>query len=244
MRVSEWDVDCLQFQGVIELAPIGGDHVGGGTEASGLLELRHDLTSREAGFGPTRVLGVSEYAFQVLADLDGFLEKPGPVGVEGDAGLGEAGGEGAHGFDFAGGTEYAPLELEVLEAETFLDGFGLADDAFRRKGFLVAEKMPSMGGAGFVAIAERSLTAVTDEEEVTEHLDLGTLLAFAEQRGDRLRLELTEEIEQGGLDRRDSVNRHAEVKGLQAAATGVAVGEGGADRREELFVVSDFFPNE
>ena len=100
-----------------------------------------------------------------------------------------------------------------------------------------------MGGAGFVAIAERSLTAVTDEEEVTEHLDFGALLAFAEKRGDRLRLELTEEIEEGGLDRRDSVNRHAEVKGLQAATTGVAVGEGGADRREELFVIRDFFPD-
>ena len=74
MWVREGDIDRLKFQGVVELPPIGGDHVGGGAEAGGLLELGHDLTSREAGFGAARVFGVGEDAFQILADLQGFLE--------------------------------------------------------------------------------------------------------------------------------------------------------------------------
>jgi hypothetical protein len=132
------------FQGVVELAPVGRDHVRGGAEAGGLLELRHDLASGEAGFGAARILGVSEHALEVLTDFDGFLEEPGAVGVEGDPGLREAGGEGADGFDLARGAEHAALELEVLEAETFLRGLRLAHDALGSEGFLIAKTMPGV----------------------------------------------------------------------------------------------------
>ncbi len=239
VRIGERDVDRLQLQRVVELTPVGGDHVRGGAEAGGLLELGHDLATGETGFGAAGVFGVGEHALEVLADFDGFLQEPGSVGVEGDAGLREAGRERADGFDLAGGAEHAALQLEVLEAEALLRGLGLADDGFRGEGFLVAEAMPGVRRAGFVAVAEGRLATVADEEQVSEHLDLGALLAFAEERRDGLALELTEEVEQGGFDRGDGVDGHAQVEGLQAATTGVTIREGRADGGEQLFVGGD-----
>ncbi|OBQ38969.1 MAG: hypothetical protein AN484_23750 [Aphanizomenon flos-aquae WA102] len=83
--------------------------------------------------------------------------------------------------------------------------------------------MPGVRRAGFVAIAEGRLATVSDEEQVAEHLDFGALLALAEKRRDGLALELAEEVEQGGFDRRDGVDGHAQVESLQAAAASVAV---------------------
>ena len=179
-----------------------------------------------------------------MADLDGFLEEPGAVGVEGDPGLREAGGEGADGLYLARRAEDAAFEFEVLEAEALLRGLRLPDDALGREGFLVAETMPGVARAGFVPIAEGRLPTVADEEEVAEHLDFGALLAFAEQGGDGLALELAEQVEEGGFDRGDGVDGHAQVEGLQAAAAGVAVGERRADLRQELFVAGDLLADE
>ena len=57
--------------------------------------------------------------------------------------------------------------------------------------------MPCVRGACFVAVAQGRLATVADEEQVAEHLDLGALLALAQERCNGLRLELAEEIEEG-----------------------------------------------
>ena len=59
------------------------------------------------------------------------------------------------------------------------------------------------------------MRAVADVEQVAEHLDRVALLAFAEQRGDRHAEVLAEQVEQRGFDRRDRVDRGAQVEGLQ-----------------------------
>ncbi len=100
VRVGEGDVDGVELGGVLELAPVGGDHVGCGGEAGGAAEFGHDLAAGEALLGAAGVFGVGEDVLFVGAEGDGFGEGPGAVGVEGDAGLGEALGEGGDGFDF------------------------------------------------------------------------------------------------------------------------------------------------
>ena len=69
-------------------------------------------------------------------------------------------------------------------------------------------------------------------------------MPFAEQGGDGLALELAEKVEEGGFDSRDRVDGNAQVEGMQATATGVAVGEGRADLREQLRVAGDLLADE
>lgn len=154
VRVGERDVDRLQFQRVVELAPVGGDHVRGGAEAGGFFEFRHNFAAGEAGFGAAGVFGIGEDAFQVLADLNGFLEQPSAVGVEREASGWYAGGEPADGLDLESRAEHAALQLKVLETEAFLHGLGLPDDAFGSQCLFVAEAVPSVLRVGFLAIAE------------------------------------------------------------------------------------------
>jgi hypothetical protein len=90
MRVGQRDVDRVEFQRMIELAPVGGDHVGGRRDARGALELGHDLAARVTGFRPARVLGVGHDVALALARLDGFGQRPRAVRVERDARLREA----------------------------------------------------------------------------------------------------------------------------------------------------------
>ena len=52
-------------------------------------------------------------------------------------------------------------------------------------------------------------------------------------------LELPQEVEQGGLDGRDGMDRHAQVKGLEAATAGIAVGEGCTHLSQQRRVVGD-----
>ena len=99
VRVGEGDVDGVQLGGVRELAPVGGDHVGCGGQAGGAAELGHDLAAGEAVLGAAGIFGVGEDVLFVRAEADGFVERPGSVGVEGDAGFGEALGERGDGFD-------------------------------------------------------------------------------------------------------------------------------------------------
>ena len=63
-----------------------------------------------------------------LAVLDGLGERPGAVGVEVDAGVGELLLEGADGLELLGAGEDAALELPVLEAVALVRGLGELDD--------------------------------------------------------------------------------------------------------------------
>ena len=49
MRIGQGNVHRAQLDGMHHLAEVGGDHVGGGGQAGGAAEFRHDLAARIAG---------------------------------------------------------------------------------------------------------------------------------------------------------------------------------------------------
>ena len=101
---------------------------------------------------------------------------------------------------------------------------------------------PVVGVGGLVGrrlIGEVGLGAVADEEQVAQRLHTRALLTVAEQRRDRHLEVLAEQVEQRRLDGGHRVHGDAQVEGLGAAATGVAVGEGAAHVVEDRVVVAD-----
>ncbi|MOA05746.1 hypothetical protein D3C78_1253560 [compost metagenome] len=191
------------------LAPVGGDHVGGGGQAGGAAELGHHLAAGVAVLGAAGVLGIGQHAVQVAAQGDGLVQRPAAVGIEGDARLGEALGQGADRLHLGLAAQHAALELEVLEAVAGVGRLGLADDGLGSQRLLVAHAEPGVVGVGLVAVAEVGLAAVADEEQVAEHLHLVALLAFAEQGGDRHAEVLAEQVEQRRLQCGDRMDGDA-----------------------------------
>ena len=86
---SYWDWRD-QRQRMRQLAPVGGDHVGGGGQAGGAAELGHHLAAAEALLGAARVFRIGHHAAHALAEADRVLQEPAAVRIERDARLGEA----------------------------------------------------------------------------------------------------------------------------------------------------------
>ncbi|MNZ79901.1 hypothetical protein D3C78_985190 [compost metagenome] len=180
----------------------------------------------------------------VAAQGDGLLEGPGAVGVEGDARLGEAFGQGGHRFDLFLAAQHAAFQLEVVEAVARVGGLGQAHHRFRGQRCFVAQAEPGVIGIRLAAVVEVGLVAVANVEEVTEHFHFVALLAFAEQRRHRYAQVLAEQVEQRCFQRGDGMDGDAQVEGLQAAAAGIAVGEGLAHLVEQALVVADGLPHQ
>ncbi|KPY63971.1 hypothetical protein ALO94_201211 [Pseudomonas syringae pv. spinaceae] len=154
----------------------------------------------------------------IAAQTDGFLERPGAVGVQRDACLGKALGQCGYGFDLLVAAQHPALEFEVLKAVTLLRGFGQTHHCFWGQRFFMAEAEPVVVSLGFAAIGQVGLALIADIKQVAEHLDLIALLTFTEQGGNRHVQVLTEQIKQRGLQCGDCVNGDAQVEGLQASA--------------------------
>src|SRR2546430_13513027 len=56
-------------------------HVGGGGNAGGAAEFRHDLAAGVAVFRTARVFGVGQHVAPALAQIDRFVQRPGAVGI-------------------------------------------------------------------------------------------------------------------------------------------------------------------
>ncbi|WP_255542637.1 hypothetical protein [Azospirillum sp. INR13] len=119
-----------------------------------------------------------------------------------------------------------PLQLEIVEAVAVMGGFRQADHRIGGQGHVMAQAEPVVPGIGFAAIGQGGLGPVADIEKIAQHLDRVALLALAEQGGDRNLQELAEQVEQGGFQSGDGMDGDSQVEGLQAAAAGIAVGEG------------------
>ena len=215
---SGMSTDCSD-SACVELAPVGGDHVGRGRQAGGAAELGHHLAAGEAVLGAARVLGIGDDAAHVAHQPDRVLQQPAAVRVERDARLGEALVQGDDRLDLLLAAQHAALELEVVEAVARRSAAsarrtiasGVIAFSWRRRN-------QSSSASGSLAYGRSVLRAVADVEQVAEHLDRVALLAFAEQRRDRHVEVLAEQVEQRRLDRGDRVDRGAQVEGLQAAA--------------------------
>jgi hypothetical protein len=89
VRVGQRDVDRVGADGVSQLPPVGGDHVGRGAQPGGPAELGHRLPARQVTLGTDGVLGVRQDAAEVAAEADRVGEQPAAVRVERDPGPGE-----------------------------------------------------------------------------------------------------------------------------------------------------------
>jgi hypothetical protein len=227
------NVDRLQRQAVHQLAPVGGDHVGGGGQAGGAAEFGHHLAAREHAFGAARVFGIGHHAVQVAAQADGVLEQPAAVRVERDARLGKALVQRADGLDFFLAAQHAALELEVGEAVARMRRLGQRTMASGVMASSWRRRSQSSAAPGRALVGQVGLLAVAHVEEVAQHLHRVALLAFAEQGGHRHIEELAQQVEQRGFHRGDGMDGHAQVEGLLAAAAAVAVGEGVAQAVED-----------
>ena len=221
MRIGQRDVDRAQAQAMRELPPVGRDHVGRGRQAGGAAELRHDLAAGKAGFGAARVLGIGEDAVHVPAQADGFLQRPGAVGVERHARLGKASGQGGDGFDFFLAAQHAALELEVVEAVAVMRRLGETHDRVRRQGFFVAQAEPVVVGVRRVGIGQIGLACgrrrKTDSRASRPHRAAGLRPARRQREGRDAGPSRSSRAE---FNRGDGMNRDAQVEGLLAAPAG------------------------
>ncbi|RMW13823.1 hypothetical protein ALP03_00918 [Pseudomonas amygdali pv. tabaci] len=239
VRISQWNVHRLQLNGMAHFPPVGGDHVGGSLQPGSAPELGHDFATGITVFRAARVFGIRQHVMLIAAQADGFLERPGSVGVKGNTRIGKTLSQRRDSFDLCVTAQYAALELEVLKAVTLVRSFSQTDHRLRSQRFFMTNAEPVIIGVGLAAVGQVGFALVADIKQVAEHLDLITLLTFAQQCSNRYVQVLTKQVEQGGFQRGDSVNGNAQVEGLQAAAARIAIGEGFACRIEDLLVSAD-----
>lgn len=91
-----------------------------------------------------------------------------------------------------------PLSLKSLKPYLAWAASGQADDGLRGHCLFMTQAEPVIG-IGFTAIGQIGLLAVTNVEQVTEHLYRVALLAFTEQGCDRYLQKLAQQVEQGGF---------------------------------------------
>ena len=84
---------------------------------------------------------------------------------------------------------------------------------------------------------------VTDVEQVAKNLNRRSLLSFAEQGGDRNLEELSQQIEQRGLQGGDRVDHDPQVESLQTPSSRIAVGKSAPHLVEDIFVAADRLPH-
>ena len=239
MRVGQRNVDRLQRQAVRHLAPVGGDHVGGGRQTSGAAEFGHHFAAAEHAFSTTRVFRIGHHAAHALAQANRVFQQPAAVGVECHAGFGEAFMQCNHGIHFLVATQHAALELEVLEAITLLRCFGQAHNGLGCHGFFVAHAEPVVVGAGLAAVRQVGLVAVAHIEQVSQHLHRFALLAVTQQGGNRHIEVFAQQVEQGRFSGSDRMDGDAQVKRLLAAPATVALGKLRAHGVQDGLVVAD-----
>ena len=175
----------------------------------------------------------------VAAQADGFFQRPCAVGVKGDARIGKTLGQRSDGFDFCVATQYAALELEIVEAIFGLGRFGQAHYRVGSQGCFMTQAEPLIVGVGLVAVGQVGGVAIPHIEQVAEHLHRIALLAFAKQGGHRHFEKLAQQVEQRGLHGGDGVDGDAQVEGLQAATRAVSGRKGAAHLVEDALVLAN-----
>ena len=116
---------------------------------------------------------------------------------------------------------------------------GESDHCLGRESHLVPQAQPLVIDMWRAEIGQVGLGTVADIEEVPQSFGGSALLAFAQQRGNRHAEEVAQEIKQRRLDRRHCVNSRAQVEGLHAAATEIAIGEALVHLVENIVVHPD-----
>ena len=217
VRIGQRNIDRLQRQRVAHLPPVGGDHIGGGRQPGGAAELRHHLAAGITLLGAARIFRIGQHSFQLLAEQDRLVERPGAVGIERNARLWKALRQRRHRFRLFAAAQHAALEFEVVKAVLVVRRLGQPHHRVRRQRLFVAQAIPVAGLIFLALVGERRLFTVADVEQVAEHLNAVALLSIAQQRGDVDLQMLAQQVEQRRLNAGDHVNGGAQIKGLAAA---------------------------
>src|SRR5207244_5901622 len=108
---------------------------------------------------------------------------------------------------------------------------------------LVTKPRPAVRRLGLAAVRKIGALAIADEEEITQHLHVVALAAFAEEIREGHAQMLAEEIEHGGFDRRERMDGRSQIERLQAASSRVAFAEAAADFGHHRIAAADGLPD-
>ena len=89
MRICKYDIHSLQGSCMVELSPVGCDHIGCNRKAGSGLELAHDFSAGETCLRSARIFYISQYIFHILAQVNGFCQAPCAVRVNVDTAIWE-----------------------------------------------------------------------------------------------------------------------------------------------------------
>ena len=202
---------------MVELPPVGGDHVGGHPQGHGVLEFRHHFPAGEAGFRTGGVFDVAQDPFHGLAQPDGFFQAPGPIGIDVDPGIGEGFLQGPAGVHFVGTFHNPALQLEVPETVLFVKDLGFFHHLFMGEDFSPAVPEPGIRAVGFIQVGQVRFILVGHIEQIAQHFHLVPLLAFRQQFAHGNAQILAQQIQQGTFQspfRPDHKFQFGDVQGL------------------------------
>src|SRR5882757_250122 len=74
VRIGKRNVDGIQLNSMLQLAPVCRNHIGCSWQAGGAPKLRHDLATRKALFSSTRVLRIRKHILLPSAETDSLLK--------------------------------------------------------------------------------------------------------------------------------------------------------------------------
>ena len=202
VRICEDDIAGIEAYGVIELTPVGGNHVRRYLELRRILKLAHDLTAGITGLRSTRILHIGDDIVHILAELDGLLQAPCTIRVDVDTRIREALLQCTECIHLLGALQYAALQLEVLEAVLFGQRLCLFDDSLRCQDLLTTQTEPRIRAVALIKILHltcRNLLLIRYIEEVAEHLDFLPLLSLTEKVTHRNTEELPHQVKHRAL---------------------------------------------
>ena len=222
MRICEDDIAGIEAYGVIELTPVGGNHVRRYLELRCILKLTHDLTAGITGLRSTRILHIGDNIVHILAKLDGLLQAPCTIRIDVDTRIREALLQCTECIHLLGALQYAALQLEVLEAVLFGQRLCLFDDSLRCQDLLTTQTEPRIRAVALIEIlhlACRHLLLIRYIEEVAEHLDFLPLLALTEEVTHRNTEELAHQIKHRTLQCPLTLYNELQLRDIQCLDT-------------------------
>src|SRR5262249_24415393 len=129
------------------------------------------------------------------------------------------------------------LQFEIVETVAIMRRVRQPYDRLVRQRFFVPKTEPIV--SSLFPIGQSGLLAVADIKQIAEGFDGVALLALSQERRDRNTQELTEQVEQRSFDGGDRVDGGAQIKSLETAASGVAVGKCAPDGVQDVLIGPD-----
>ena len=201
------------------------------------------MSSRlEALFPTTGILGISKHSAHVFAQADRLSQRPGPVGVKGDARLGETLVKRGDSLNLLLPGQDPAFEFEIRKTVAFLGCLGKTHHGLRAYGLLIAHAEPALFFMGAIRVGQRGFFPVPDVEKIAQDGHRLPQLPRAKECGKRQIHVLAKEIKQCGFKGGERMDSYTLVKGLYTAPATVALREGLLHLAKQRPVVPDALP--